>query len=117
MFLFRQRKYPSNVLGQMSSSPDTIFPVTTRRRHLRPPEDTTSATVAFQVVGSGEAPGGIPRALLLYTAKTRYIFNCPEGTQRILAEQGPPRIFANLDAVFCTGEYLIKAFSPSLNDA
>ena len=79
----------------------------TKKRNSRqrwPPEATASPRVAFQVVGSGEGPWGLPRALLLYTERARYLFNCPEGTQRILSHQGPPRVFANLDAVFCTGE-------------
>ncbi len=56
------------------------------------------------MLGNGEAPGGTPRALLLYTARTRYLFNCSEGTQRLATEQCPPRAMANLAAVFCTGQ-------------
>ncbi len=54
-----------------------------------------SGAVAFQALGNGDA-------LLLYTDQDRVLFNCGEGTQRIVAGTSPPRALAQLSNLFFT---------------
>ena len=61
---------------------------------------TASPNVLWQVVGNGAAAGA--RALLLYSDHNRYLFNCGEGTQRIMQAQCPSRALAQLTNVFFT---------------
>ncbi len=62
--------------------------------------DMVSSHAFFQVVGSG-APGG-PRSLMLVTAHRRHLFNCSEGTQRVVTEQCPSKSIAQCSNVFIT---------------
>ncbi len=64
-------------------------------------------------MGNGECSLSGPRALLLYSGGgggegnvaggSRVLFNCPEGTQRLVSEQCPPHALFNLEAAFFTG--------------
>jgi ribonuclease Z len=61
-----------------------------------------SDNVYFQVVGNG-APGGV-RSLVLITSHNRHLFNCSEGSQRIVTEQCPPRSLGQLANIFITSK-------------
>ncbi|TRY64011.1 hypothetical protein TCAL_00784 [Tigriopus californicus] len=69
------------------------------RRRFQVPKQASS-NVHFQVIGSN-TPGGAS-SLYLSTDHRRYLFNCGEGTQRMIMELCPHKTLSQLTDVFFT---------------
>jgi len=60
------------------------------------------AQVYWQVIGSGSKGG--PSSLILYTDHRRYLFNCGEGSQRLINHLSISRTLAQMENIFLTSK-------------
>jgi len=70
------------------------------KRYRRPPGQLCQ--INWQVIGSG-CEGG-PSTLVLYTDHRRYLFNCGEGSQRLITQLSISRTLAQMENIFLTSK-------------